>query len=194
MDGSDPKQVIVDWLARPSVVTSESPVLGEGGWRGQRRQGGHDADPTTIRFLKERSIPGYQLHAVMFENGSPYAMRMIVGAAQDAAGAWRVRGGAGGGGDAPIREHPWVNLGGWGWSAEFRAGGHVVNNGLDIAIVRLVAGNGLTLEDTVDDGLVLFVTDQRVELPIQAELYDRSGMLVAHHEAIPDLRCETPPT
>ncbi|MBV9257743.1 MAG: hypothetical protein JO215_06970, partial [Ktedonobacteraceae bacterium] len=48
--------------------------------------------------------------------------------------------------------------------------------------VRLVASNGTVLEDTVQDAIVLFVTDARVELPLQAELYDREDRLVATHK------------
>lgn len=191
MAGSDPKQVIVDWLVQPSVLSSES--RGEGGWVGQRRSGGHDADPATIRFLKAQVIPGRQVHAVTFDSlmdGRRLAIRFTVLVVQDEEGVWHVRGGGGGGAgdDGPIRNHPWANLGGGGWSDQFCMGGRVIANGLDIASVRQVTGNGLTMDDTVDDGLVLIVTDQRVELPIHAELYDRYGVLVSRHEVVPELR------
>ncbi len=196
MSNSDPKQVIVDWLIRPSVLISESKALGEGGWRGQIRQGGHDADPATIRFLKERSIPGRQIHSVVFESlmdGRRLKMQQIIQVIQDDNGGWHTRGGAGGGAeDGPIREHPWVNLAGGGWPDDFYMGGPVIDNGLDIAVVRLVTGNGLTIEDTVDDGIVLFLTNRKVELPIFSELYDRAGGLAARHEAVPELRYEPP--
>jgi hypothetical protein len=61
------------------------------------------------------------------------------------------------------------------------AGGHVIDNGLDVARVRLTGSNGQVLEDTVDDGLVLFVTDQKVRVPVQIELYNRSGEVVGKH-------------
>jgi len=35
-------------------------------------------------------------------------------------------------------------------------------------------------------GVVLFVTDQRVELPLQAELYDRDARMVEQHVAFED--------
>ncbi len=190
MIDSDPKQVIVDLLIRPSVLISESKGVGEGGWRVQRRRSGLDADPSTIRFLKERVIPGRQVHAVTFESmmdGRRSNMRLTVLLVQDENGAWQDRGRAGGGDDdGPIRDHPWASLGGRGWPDEFHAGGRVIDNGLDIACVRLITGNGLTMEDTVDDGSVLFITDQRVEPPIHAEFYDRSGVLVSRHEVFSD--------
>lgn len=188
MSGSDPKQVIVEWLIRPSVLVSES--WGEGGWVGQQRSGGPGADPATIRFLKGRAIPGRQVHAVAFASlmhGRRFNEIWSVEVLQDVTGAWHFcSGGGGAGDDGLIRDHPWVNLGGGGWPAQFHAGGRVVDNGFDIASVRLVTGNGLTMEDTVDDDLVLFVTDQRVEPPIHAELYDRSGALVSRHAVFSD--------
>jgi hypothetical protein len=196
MPGSDPKQVIVDWLVQPSVLICESEVLSEGGWSGQSRQGGQDADPTTIRFLKGRAIPGRQVHVVAFVSfmdGRRYNEIWSVEVYQDATGAWDVCAGSGGAGDDDlIRDHPWVILGGGGWPNQFHAGGRVIDNGFGIVSVRLVTGNGLTMEDTVDDGLVLFVTDQRVEPPIHAELYDRSGALVSRHEVFPELRNSLP--
>ena len=188
MDGSNPKQVIVDWLVRPSVVIWES--KNAGGWNAQQRSGGHDADPATIQFLKERTLPGRQVHAVALDSpwdGRRLNMRFTVLLVQDENGVWQVRGGGGGAGDdGPIRDHPWASLGGGGWHDDFHAGGRVIDNGLDIAIVRLITGSGLMLEDTVDDGSVLFITDQRVEPPIHAELYDRSGALVSRHEVFSD--------
>src|SRR5258708_3525789 len=41
--------------------------------------------------------------------------------------------------------------------------------------------NGQVPEDTVDDGLVLFVTDEKVRVPIEVALYNRSGELVGQH-------------
>ncbi len=97
---------------------------------------------------------------------------------------WKFVGGAGGGagGRKMIREHPWANLGGGGWPDHFYAGGRVIDNELDIVRVRLIANNGTILEDTMQDSIVLFVTDAKVELPLQAELYDREDRLVGSHK------------
>ena len=40
------------------------------------------------------------------------------------------------------------------------------------------------LEDTVEDGLVLFLTDQAIVLPVQVELYDDTNTLVSRHKAL----------
>lgn len=50
--------------------------------------------------------------------------------------------------------------------------------------VRLRCANGLVLEDTVDDGLVLFLTDRRVQLPVSAELRDAHGNAVVVHAVL----------
>ncbi len=72
-----------------------------------------------------------------------------------------------------------------GWNRDLLwAAGRVLDNGLDVVRVRLISENGIVLEDTVQDGLVLFLSDQWVERPLQVELYDRSGKLVGAHQAL----------
>ena len=181
MSGPDPQQVIRKHLSVPRVVISEAPAPGAHGWR-SRQTRGMGADMATIQFLKERGIPGRQVHAVTFTDADAHRMRFTYYLVQDDAGDWRVEGAAGGSADgAPIRATPWANVGGGGWPANFYAGGAVLHNGLDVARVRLIAANGTIMDDTVDAGMVLFVTDQRVELPLHAELYDRAGQVVARH-------------
>ncbi len=184
MADSDPHQVIREHLSVPRVVISDTPVPGTRGWRSQQAHGGMGADAATLRFLKERGIPRRQVHAVAFDMPEGRRIRFTCYLAQDEAGDWRFEGGAGGSAEEmPARAAPWVNLGGGGWPANFYAGGIVSDNGLDVARVRLIAANGTIMEDTVDAGEVLFVTDQRVELPIRVELYDRAGQMVAQHSA-----------
>jgi hypothetical protein len=67
------------------------------------------------------------------------------------------------------------------WNAlnPFYAYGEVVDHGFDIVQVRLISPNGVVLEDTVQDGLVLFFSDQPIFMPLQAELYNRAGHLVS---------------
>ncbi len=189
MPGLDPRQVIRDYLGAPSVLISDTPNPRGGGWHSQQRRGGMGADLTTLRFLKERGIPKRQAYAVTFDTAEGRRMRSTCYLVQDDAGDWRFAGAAGGGADgSPVRATPWVNLGGGGWPANFYAGGVVSDNGLDAARVRLIAANGTIMEDTVDAGVVLFVTDQRVELPLQAELYDQSGQMIGQHIAFERIR------
>lgn len=62
--------------------------------------------------------------------------------------------------------------------------GRVLDNGLNVVRVRLLSANGITLEDMVQDGLVLFVSDRWVQRPVHMELYDRSKALVGMHQAL----------
>jgi hypothetical protein len=80
--------------------------------------------------------------------------------------------------------YPWVNLGGGGWPGQFYAGGEVLFQEQEVVRVRLRAANGTELEDSVEDGIVLFVTDHEVRMPVYAELFDGGGNLVSQHRAM----------
>lgn len=66
----------------------------------------------------------------------------------------------------------------------FWAYGEVIDHGFDVTQVRLVSSNGLVFEDTVENGLVLFASHQRVPRPLQAELYNRSSELVTRQTVL----------
>ena len=187
MTDNDPKQVIIDYLIRPlgeiQPPSPPPPGYDKSKWKsGESRSGGGlAAKAETIRFLQAREHPHCQLHEVRFEDETGRQDHWVLCVHESTVDHWRL----GGGGNvsevehAPVRDHAWANLAG-GWSKElFWAGGRVLDNGLDVVRVRLIAANGVQLEDTVQDGLALFVTDQWVERPVQVELYDRAGMLVA---------------
>ena len=180
MASNDFRQVIIDYLSVPAVTVSDKST--GGGLHTIISRGGMDARAETIQFGKQRSTPDRIVQFVTFEDIQGMQMDFTCHLTQDDQGEWEFVGGAGGsGGWKVVRENPWVNLGGGGWPDHFYAGGHVINNGLDIVRVRLVANNGTVLEDTVQDGIVLFVAGSRIELPLQAELYDQEEQLVASH-------------
>ena len=196
MSENDPKQVIIEYLSLPEGEVVSQPdanapaVQKDGRWvlpGTMQRGGGMGARASTVRFLKERALPQRQVHAVTFEDETGQPWHFIGFVAQDAQGHWRFEMGGGGGGGSgsdprhPLRDHPWANLAGGGWEDRFWAGGWVVDNGLEVTRVRLTGRNGRVLEDFVDNGLVLFVTDQKVRVPVQVELYNRSDELVGQH-------------
>lgn len=197
MSEDDLKQVVIDYLSLPEgeLVSQPDPNAppvqrdGRSVLPGSvRRGGGMGARASTIKFLKERSIAQWQVHAVTFEDETGRPWHFVGFVTQDVQGRWHVEMGGGGGGGSgndlprhPRRNHPWANLAGGGWEDRFWAGGWVIDNGLDVTRVRLTGSNGQVLEDTIDDGLVLFVTDQKVRVPVQVELYNRSGELVGQH-------------
>lgn len=180
----DPRQAIVAQLAQPRAKPLWRSRPSPGGWRcAISRGGGHDADPDTTRFVKQRGILGQELYAVTFDdrNGTPY--RYLVGV-KDSDGGWEINGLAGGGVGDPLRKQPWVNFGGWGWPSAFCGGGWVIGSGSgNAARVRLRFRAGPVLEDTVDDGVVLLMADSRVDLPATAEILDGKGSLLASHSA-----------
>jgi hypothetical protein len=180
----DPRQAILAQLAQPRGKPLWQSAPSPGGWRRAISRGlGHDADPGTVRFVKHRGIPGEELHAVAFADRDGKNYRFLVGVVRDASG-WKVKGLAGGSaGDRP-RDQPWVNFCGWGWPRSFRGGGWVMGSGSGAAArVRLHFRRGSMLEDTVDDGVVLLITDANVDVPETAEILDAKGSLLASHSA-----------
>lgn len=195
MTAREPKQVIIDYLSLPEGELINQPEPGsrpvaKDTSRVQpgimRKGGGVGAKADSVQFLRERSIPHRQVHAVIFEDEAGQKWDFICFVTQDAERLWHFESGGGGSRGADIKGYPsrsqaWANLAGGGWEDRFWAGGYVMDTGLDVVLVRLNSNNGLVLEDTVEDGLVLFVTDQKVRVPIEVELYNRSGELIGKH-------------
>jgi hypothetical protein len=188
----DPKQAIIDHISRPLAPLEPSPPLppniqlqGKPGMI--RRGGGLGAKAETVRFLQERSLRDRQLHLVVFENEEGKQGQWLCCVLQDVSSYWSFAGGANVGSveTMPGRSYPWANLAG-GWKGNlFWAGGRVLDNGMNVVRVRLISDNGIVLEDTVQDGLVLFVSDQWVQRPLRVELYDNAGNVVGTHQALP---------
>lgn len=143
------------------------------------------ARPDTIFFGRARQTVGRQLHVVTFENIAGQRMRLYC-CVRRAGGGWLFAGGVGGAVDGePQRSQPWVNLSGGGWPLRFYAAGRVLGDGGATALVRLYTANGVVLEDSVDDDhVVLFLSDDEVQVPLEVELWDGAGRLVARHRAM----------
>ena len=176
------KQAIIEFLSNPPSIHVQ--VM---------RQQGDIAKASTIRFLKERSVPHYQLYLVVYEAETGQQRTSICFVKQDEAGLWQLAHLTGEiEGHPPTKEErdtsqPWVRLGSFlgRGGTPFCAGGRVIDHGFGVAQVRLIGSNGLVLEDQVEHGFVLFLTDQEIQGPIEAELYDRSGRLVGKQVAFP---------
>jgi hypothetical protein len=194
MSAPDPEQAILNELAR-TPGQWEPGATSPGGIQSGIVRGGNpfQAERSTIRFVKHRESERRHLYFVTFEGAIPqlgpdsrYPWSYVFPVERDPAGGWHVRGGAGGAGGGPQRSAPWVNLGGGGWPDQFYAGGRIDNAGIDIARVELPFADGLTLEDDPTAGVVLFITDQTVEMPATVALLDPAGNNVATHPAFPD--------
>lgn len=185
MASRSPEQVIRDYLSAQRVSVTSQPIPGASGRRTETSTGGFDARPETIQFGKARRAPHCQVHAVTFETQDGQRMRFTCCVRQDSQGEWQFTGGAGGAADHdPQRSHPWINLGGGGWPNQFYAGGHVLEHAGEVVRVLLRAANGTVLEDSVEDGVALFLTDETVQLPLYAELVDAGGRIVSQHRAL----------
>ena len=186
MASRSPKQVIRDYLSAQRILVASQPIPGTTGWRAETSLGRIRCSNQRRSSLARCAVFRLrQIHAVTFETQAGQRLRFICHVRQDKVGEWQFEGGAGGGvnGD-PRRGHPWVNLGGGGWPMRFYAGGQVLEHAGRVVRVRLRAANGTVLEDTVEDEMVLFLTDEEVHPPVYAELVDPSGQIVSQHRAL----------
>ncbi len=151
----------------------------------------------TVQFLREKTIPDWQMHHVSFEETDGEKHFMIWILQQSENGEWMLKRYASGGNAhkdmekyfAPVRDHPLLYSGGGLNSTHTRNGvsqyeliahSEIIDNGFNVTRVRLISNTGQIFEDTVQDGLVLFasIQEQEVQLPMQAELYNSKGELV----------------
>lgn len=178
------EQAAVDHLATdPGPVTWASPPS-PGGWMALTRgHSGAGADPATVRFAKSRAFPGCQLHQVEFTNRGGRPRRMLVRTWQQPDGTWVADPIGGGGGTDPHRARPWVNFAA-AWSADlFAAGGNVTGHDAKAAcLVRLTFADGTAIDDTVDNGVVLFLTSPGVTFPARVEILDTAGNTLAGYD------------
>jgi hypothetical protein len=184
MSGNDPHEAVLAFLTAPAFVTAQT--KGPGGWVASSGGGGLDAAPESVVFVKERHLPNRTAYNVRFATGAGMRMRYTLSLVQGNDGAWQVIGGSGGSAEeppesAPKRGHPWANLGGGGFSRQFYAGGAIEEDEGAITRVRLHSANGVELEDTVEQGEVLFISDEVVQIPLEVELYAAAGNLVGSH-------------
>ncbi len=179
MAHQDPKQEIINKLTRLLLPKTQKIPAGNID---------EDTPQKTLRFLKERCMPGRHVYMTVFEDEHQKKLYVTCYVEQDTHGNWQFRGAAGdgimGGMPGPVVEQAWANLSGGGMPDHFYAGGFIANHEGNITHVRLVCKNGTIIEDQVNDDMVLFLTDQRVALPVLAELYDHTDTLVYSHNVL----------
>jgi hypothetical protein len=117
--------------------------------------------------------------------GELHSFGYLVALGRDTDGGWRAIGAAGGAGSLPPRPTPWINLAGGNGGDHFYAGGQIDNAGIDVSRARLSFADRAALEDDVENGVALFITDGPVSMPVAAELYDSVVERVARHSAFP---------
>ena len=136
----------------------------------------------SIRCVKERAIAGRRLYTVAFDDQDGYPHIWLAGVEEDETG-WAVRGGTGGAGHVPNRSVPWVNLAGWWGADRFYAGGRVLAPEY-VRSVRLTSRDGTVLDDDTEGGVVLFLTDRTIGIPVVLELRDIDHRTVATQLAL----------
>lgn len=183
---SSPEQAIRAFLTSGNKRGPAHPPPSATGWRAGT--GGEELlpRPDSIRIGRMRQTAARQLHTVTCENTAGQRMRLYCCVRRTENGGWLFAGGAGGGVDGePERSQAWANLCGGGWPHSFYAAGRVLDDGGATTLVRLTTANGLVLEDRVDaDHIVLFLSDDDVQIPLDVELWDGAGRLVARHQAM----------
>ena len=140
-------------------------------------------DPATISYLKVRETSDHQCLALegLDANGGSFAG--ILALSQRPDGLWVIDGASWGSGptspDLGIDE-PRAHLAG-GWNDNFCLGSWIYDPSAAVATVRLVSGDSLLAEDTVDNGVVVLVGVLPQGSTPMVELYDIAGNLLARH-------------
>lgn len=147
----------------------------------------YGAQLDSVHILNQRALPGRQLYGVTFTDTQGREIFCACEVRQQEGGMWSAQDSAGGGLSGPRWETPRANLGGSPGNEASGAyfGGPVQSDPAGkVARVRLISADGVILEDTVEEGVILFQAEGPVSLPLSAELYDQAGMLVTEHVAI----------
>jgi hypothetical protein len=169
-----PEDAIREWLADPGLKGPDGALLP------------FRVLANRTRFVKSKGGPDRQIWYVTCDvDGGPRgteSWHWTLVTSREASNRWDAHGVGGGHGTLPPRGFPWANLGGnWG-NDGFRAGGTVEDAGKGVTRVRLTDSLGRAFEDTVDDGVVLFMAEEPVVMPMRVELLDADGEVMAVDE------------
>jgi hypothetical protein len=179
------REAVVTLLVQRPASTDRNDQGGRRGWSSSiRHGGGPGADSATIEFVKTKSFSTCQLHEVDFINHKGWTMHELVKTWQEKDGGWKVHRLGGGAGPHPYRTHPWVNFCAGFGPESFTGGGHVVGDGAEKArSVQLLFANDIGIEDTIDNGVVLFFEPRAVVAPVDVSVVDGDGAtLVSYRE------------
>lgn len=186
MARTEAQKAVADHLAKKTTVTRREGRPSPSGWTSSTvYAGSQGADTSTIEFVKTKVFPVCELHQVNFANHEGRSMGLLVKTWQNDDGTltvWPVGGGEGG--NRLRRSRPWVNFAAGFGADGFVGGGWVIGDGSEQASsVRLAFANGVTIEDTVDRGVVLFFEPRRVVTPAIVDILDGKGLtLVTYQE------------
>jgi hypothetical protein len=104
---------------------------------------------------------------------------------QESDGSWVIAPVGGGSRGPSRRTKPWVNFTAGFGAAGFSAGGDVEGMDSEQAhLVRLTFDDGFIMEDTVENGIVLFFEPLGVTFPADAEIFNMYGRRLASYKAL----------
>lgn len=161
MAENDPKEVIMKALCSPPIPEE------------------FQAQEGTFHFFRSRLLPHSQLHEVTFKNRKGEHQRFLCLTVRMSDGTWSMVSSGIIASTHALQpgEEPHACLSG----SNLWMDGYVVDGDREVTHVRLVSGNGHVLEDTIQDGLIVFTPKQGIPLPVKVELYDHAGNLVGSH-------------
>ena len=180
----NPRQTIIDFVTTP-ISAADSPVeieSDDGPRVGEfHSSGGLGAVASTIRFLKERTIPLHYAALISFVDVNAHVWEMACFVVEEKQNHWYFKSGS-----SISRQNneplPHANLAGGLAEGGFYAGGYIHTNGTSIVRASLISVDGIVFEDTVDDGRVLFVTDREdIFPPVRVLLYNAANTLMNSH-------------
>ena len=181
---TEAEQAIVDYLAAEPGPARQAGPLSPGGWAGFTPSGSAGADPATVQFRKSRTFPACQLHSVTFSTQAGGPTRALFRTWREPDGSWLVVLIGGGSGGGPCRSRPWVNFTAQWNDGLFAAGGEVIGHGAQQAhLVRLRFADGTSIEDRVENGVVLFFVSPGVAFPARVDILDNAGESLASYDA-----------
>jgi len=169
MPSPDPEQAVLEWLASASFS-----IAGEGK--------APAADLGTVHYLKVRETEDRQCLAIEWHDETGGYWSGILGVSQRPGARWDVDGGGWGSGPAPDLgiDEPRAYLAG-SWNDHFCLGSWVYDPTGTVALARLVSGDTVLAEDTVNEGVVVFLGDVPPGPNPMVELYTSEGVLLARH-------------
>ena len=167
---ADAQQAVLDWLA-------------SGDFSIDGLDEAQAADLATLRYIKVKETDDHQCLAIEWHDEAGGYWSGILGLSQSPDARWDVDGGGWGSGPPPDLgiDEPRAYLAG-GWNDHFCLGSWVYDPTGTVAFARLVSGDTILAEDTVDDGVIVFLgVGLRGPGPM-VELYDSEGQLLVRHE------------
>lgn len=175
----DPEEAILQYLYSPASLIHRP-----------------EPDRATVRFLKARQVQTHQVRYAAFQDITGQQWYATFFLTQQEDGSWRVDSVSSGRRPAQfeppeLRDCPWIRLKGLSLlnvPNEFYMYGEVIDKGFGIVRVRLLDSNGLIVEDTVQNGIVFFWSEQRAALPLQLELYNSSDTIISRQSIVPPFR------